>query len=363
MRIVLVSSLERGGPVEQALLLAAGLVERGHSVALACATSEVAERATAAGAEAAVIPLERPLDIRGGRAVHRFAQGADVVHGLDRRSGLWVRLLPPRRPCRRVFTIHGLPDEYLPPPVGRERPGPRAVLAYRCLDPWLSRRADALVVPSRAVARLLSSRLGFPAGRIHVIPNGVAEVAPAPVSSDGLVGTLSVLDPVKGLDVFLRAAARLAEQRPELRFGLFGTGPDEARLHGLAATLGLAGRLEAPGHLPAAQALARLRVFVLSSHMENAPMALLEAMAAGIPAVATEVGGVPEIVSNGTAQLVPPGDDAALAGAIARLLDDPDLARRQAEEARRLVRERFGAGDNADATLALYERLLAGTGR
>jgi glycosyltransferase involved in cell wall biosynthesis len=357
VRIVLVSSLERGGPVEQALLLATGLVERGHSVAVACATPQVAERATAAGAEAGVVPLARPLDVRGGRAVRRFARGADVVHGLDRRSGLWVRLLPPRRPCRRVYTIHGLPDEYLPPPVGRERPGPRAVLAYRCLDPWLARRADALVVPSHAVARLLNSRLGFPAGRIHVIPNGVARVSPGPPGE--LVGTLSVLHPVKGLDVFLRAAARLAARRPELRFGVFGTGPEEAALQRLAAALGLTERLEAPGHVPAPDALARLRVFVLSSYMENAPMALLEAMAAGIPAVATDVGGVPEIVSNGTAQLVPPGDDAALAGAIARLLDDPHLARRQAQAARRLVGERFAAGANADAMLALYERLMA----
>lgn len=359
MRIVLVSSLERGGPVEQGLLLAAGLVERGASVRFASATAEVAERAAAAGAEAAVVPLERPLDVHGGRAVRRFARGADVVHGLDRRSGLWIRLLPPPRPCRRVYTIHGLPDEYLPRPLGRERPGPRAVLAYRCVDPWLARRADALVVPSRAVARLLSSRLGFPADRIHVIPNGVDAVASGPFPSDGLVGTLSVLHPVKGLDLFLRAAARLAAERPGLRFGLFGAGPEERALQGLAATLGLTERLEAPGHVLAAEALARLRVFVLSSHMENAPMALLEAMAAGVPAVATAVGGVPEIVSDGTAQLVPPGDEVALAAAIAQLLDDPELSRRQAEAARRLVSERFGAGANADATLALYQALVA----
>jgi glycosyltransferase involved in cell wall biosynthesis len=358
VRVVLVSSLERGGPVEQGLLLAAGLVERGVSVALVSASPEMAERAAATGAEPAVIPLERPLDLRGGRAVRAFARGADVVHGLDRRSGLWVRLAPPRRPCRRVYTVHGLPDEYLPEPVGRARPGARAVLAYRGVDAWLARRADALVVPSNAVAGLLSARLGFPADRIHVIPNGVGHVVPG--AGGELVGTLSVLHPVKGLDVFLRAAARLAARRPELRFGLYGAGPEEARLHSLARALGLTGRLEAPGHVPAPDALARLRVFVLSSYMENAPMALLEAMAAGIPVVATTVGGVPEIASNGTAQLVPPGDDAALAAAIERLLDDPELSRRQAEAARRLVRERFGAGTNADATLALYERLVAG---
>jgi glycosyltransferase involved in cell wall biosynthesis len=359
VRVVLVSSLERGGPVEQGLLLARGLTERGAAVRMACATPEVAERAAAAGAEPAVIPMRHPLDARGAGAVRRFAHGADVVHGLDRRSGLWARVAPPLRPCRRVYTIHGLPDEYLPPPAGRARPGPRAVLAYRFVDPLLARRADALVVPSRAVARVLAARLRFPAARMYVIPNGVAPRSGAAPSGD-LVGTLSVLHPVKGLDVFLRAAARLAGERPELRFGLYGAGPEGPALERLAAGLGLNGRLEAPGHVPAAEALSRLRVFVLSSHMENAPMALLEAMAAGIPVVATEVGGVPEIVGDGTAQLVPPGDDAALAEAVARLLDDPALARQQAEAARRLVEERFSADANAEATLALYERLVAG---
>jgi glycosyltransferase involved in cell wall biosynthesis len=359
VRVVLVSTLERGGPVEQGLLLAAGLAGRGVTVAMACATGEVAERAAAAGARSETIPLRRPLDARGMRAVRRFARGADVVHGLDRRAGLWARVAPPPRPCRRVHTIHGLPDEYLPPPAGRARPGLRATLAYRVLDPLLARRADALIVPSRAVAGVLTSRLGFPAGRIHVIPNGVAPAGAVPTSGD-LVGTVSVLHPVKGLDVFLRAAARLAERRPELRFGLYGAGPEGPTLERLAASLGLDGRLEAPGHVPAAEALSRLRVFVLSSYMENAPMALLEAMAAGVPVVATAVGGVPEIVSEDTAQLVPPGDEAALAGAVARLLDDPELAREQAAAARRVVEERFPATANADATLALYERLLAG---
>jgi glycosyltransferase involved in cell wall biosynthesis len=359
VRVVLVSSLERGGPVEQGLVLAQGLTERGVGVRMACATAAVAERAAAAGAEPAVIPLAHPLDARGAGAVRRFARGADVVHGLDRRSGLWARVAAPRRPCRRVYTIHGLPDEYLPPPAGQARPGPRAVLAYRWVDPLLARRADALVVPSRAVAALLASRLRFPAERIHVIPNGVAHRADGGAAGE-LVGTLSVLHPVKGLDVFLRAAARLADDRPELRFGLYGAGPEGPGLERLAAELGLNGRLEAPGHVPAAEALARLRVFVLSSYMENAPMALLEAMASGIPVVATAVGGVPEIVSDGTAQLVPPGDEAALAEAVGRLLDDPALAHRQAEAARRLVEERFSAAANAEAMLALYERLVAG---
>jgi glycosyltransferase involved in cell wall biosynthesis len=102
-----------------------------------------------------------------------------------------------------------------------------------------------------------------------------------------------------------------------------------------------------------------MAVFVLSSYMENAPLALLEAMAAGVPLVATRVGGVPELVPEGTGLLVGPGDPAALAAAIRRLLDDPALARTQAEAARRHAEAGGGAAAMVDRTLALYKQLSA----
>jgi glycosyltransferase involved in cell wall biosynthesis len=86
---------------------------------------------------------------------------------------------------------------------------------------------------------------------------------------------------------------------------------------------------------------------------------LLEAMAAGVPAVATRVGGINEIATGDTAQLVPAGDDAALAEAIGRLLDDPQMRTRQARAARERVLARFTARDCGRATLELYRRLLA----
>jgi glycosyltransferase involved in cell wall biosynthesis len=109
--------------------------------------------------------------------------------------------------------------------------------------------------------------------------------------------------------------------------------------------------------VPTEEALARLRIFVLCSYMENSPMSLLEAMAAGIPVVATAVGGIPEIVSDGAGVLVPAGDEAALADAIASLLDDPRRARELGDAGRRRVLERFTAAGNARAMLGLYERL------
>jgi glycosyltransferase involved in cell wall biosynthesis len=352
MKLGLVSTLARGGPVEHTVTLAGGLAARGVEVLAVCATPEVAARLAAAGARAAVIPLRHQLDAGSGRRVRRALAGVDVVHGQDRRAGLWTRLLPPAG-AARVYTVHGLPEPYLPPPAGSARPGLRARLAYRGVDALLARRADAVITVSRAVERELVERLGWPAERITVIPNGVELGAPLPARGE-LVGTLTSFAPVKGLDVLLDAAAAL----PSAGFAIFGEG-DSAALRERARALGLDGTVAFPGHVPAREALSRMAVFVLSSHMENAPLALLEAMAAGVPVVATRVGGVPELVPEGTGLLVEPGDAAALAAAIGRLLDDPALAHAQAEAARRHVEAGGGAGAMVDRTLALYEGLLA----
>jgi len=352
MRVGLVSTLARGGPVEHTVTLAGGFAARGHDVLAVCATPALAERLAAVGARAAVIPLRHQLDVGGARRVRRALAGVDVVHGQDRRAGLWTRVLPPAG-AQVVYTVHGLPEPYLPPPAGSERPGLRARLAYRGVDALLARRAGAIVTVSRAVERELVQRLGWPAERITVIPNGVA-LDPVLPERGELVGTLTSFAPVKGLDVLLDAARQL----PAARFALFGEG-DASALETRARALGLDGRVTFPGAVPARAALAQMSVFVLSSYMENAPLALLEAMAAGVPVVATRVGGVPELVPEGTGELVEPGDPAALAAAIARLLGDPALASARAGAARRHVEASGGADAMVDRTLALYESRLA----
>ena len=363
MRIVLVTSLERGGPVEQALLLARGLAAEGDEVLVTCANEELAARFAVDGVRAEVAPMRHQLDVAGARRVWRLARGAEVVHAHDRRAGLWVRLGPrPSSAGIRVYTVHGIPEQYHPPPAGPERPGWKARLAYEYFDSALCRRVDQLVVPSRAVAEDLVRRLRFPRERITVVPNGI-ELPAEPSPPGELIGTMSVLEPYKGIDVWLRAAAELAERRPELRFAAFGSGSQRDDLGRLARELGLEGRLEWPGFVPTAEALGRLRVYVLSSYWENAPMALLEAMAAEVPVVASAVDGVPEIVDESVAQLFPAGDHGALAAAVERLLSDDSLREAQVRAARRRVEERFTARANAQAMRELYERLLASRSR
>jgi glycosyltransferase involved in cell wall biosynthesis len=357
LRIGLLTSLARGGPVEHALVLAGELAARGHEVRALCATEELAARFAGAGAEPRVVPLRHGVDLKGAAAMRRELRGLEVLHAHDRRSALWLRLLP--RPAARavlVQTVHGLPDPYLPPPAGPERPGLRATLAYRGLDAKLAWRCDAVVTPSAAVAGVLDRSLGYPSSRLVVIPNGV-ELRGGAAGGGEAVGTLSVLEPVKGLDTFLDAAAALAGEHPGVPFVINGTGSEEARLRRRGREL-LGDRVAFPGHVPAADALGGLRILVVSSVMENAPMSLLEAMAGGVPVVATTVGGIPELAPPGTAELVPPGDAAALAAAIGRLLDDPERAREQAARALAHVEAHLSAGAMTGRIEALYNRLM-----
>jgi glycosyltransferase involved in cell wall biosynthesis len=359
MRVLLVSTLERGGPVEQALLLSRGLARAGASVSVTCANAELAERFAVDGVRATVLPLRSQADGIGAARIWRLARGVDVVHAHDRRAGLWTRIGPrPRRGGIRVYTVHGLPEPYHPAPVGQEHPDWRARLLYRVLDARLCARADAVVVPSATVANDLIARLGYPAGKLTVIPNGI-ELPPFAPTGGELIGTFSLLEPVKGIDIFLRAAARLAETHPDWRFATFGSGSQAGQLEALTHELGLGERVTLAGYVPASQALPQLRVYVLCSYAENAPLALLEAMASGVPVVATAVGGIPEIVDDSVARLVRAGDPVALAGAIEETCADPAATAARVRAARTRVQERFTAERNAHEMATLYKRLLA----
>jgi glycosyltransferase involved in cell wall biosynthesis len=363
VKVVLVTSLERGGPIEQALLLSRGLARGGCSVLVTCANEQLAERFAVDGVRAEVAPLRHQADARGAARVWKLARGAAVIHAHDRRAGLWTRIGPrPSRRGIRVYTTHGLPEPYLPPPVGPERAGLRAKLLYRGLDAGLSTRCDAIVVPSQAIAEELIKRVGYPRGKVVVVPNGIELPAGEPAAGE-LIGTLSLLEPVKGLESFVRAASNLAERHPEWRFVAYGTGSAAESLHALSHELGLDGRMAWPGFVPAQQALESLRVYVICSYMENAPLSLLEAMASGVPVVASAVGGIPEIVDESVARMIQPGDPQGLADAIELTCTDAPATARRTRAARARVEERFTAERNARSISELYARLLADNGR
>jgi glycosyltransferase involved in cell wall biosynthesis len=339
VKVALVTSIPYGGPVEHAVLLARDLVRLGVSVSAVAADPAVAARFADAGARAAVLPLRSPGDWTGAVRVHRFVRGADVVHSHDRRGGLWVRL-GPSHGALRVHTLHGLPEPYL-----EGRPGLKGRVAYGGLERALAARTDVLIAPSHAAARLLSERIGYRLEDIAVVPNGV-DLPPEPFTPGALVGTLSAHEPVKGLDVFLAAVPLVLARRPGTRFVIYGTGSLERELR--AGARALPG--DFPGHVPAPEALRSLAVLALPSYMETSGLALLEAMAAGIPAVASRVGGIEETAPPGAATLVAPGDPAALAEAILALLDDPSA---QVQAGRAAAAERT-ATRTAERMLEVY---------
>lgn len=246
---------------------------------------------------------------------------------------------------------------------------------------WLDRRhlalMDHVVCVSDGQAAKVRRWCRVPERRLSVIRNaarpavferaGAADPAalrgffPGDIPVSNVVVAAGRLSPEKGFDVLTDAAAEVVRAEPSTGFVLFGEGAMRADLERRVAALGLAGRFVLPGFrddldslLPAAD------VAVLPSFTEGLPNVALEASAAGVPVVATAVGGTPEVVADReTGLLVPPADPAALAAALLTLLRDPATRSRMGAAGRRRMRERFTFAAQADAYLALFARFCS----
>jgi glycosyltransferase involved in cell wall biosynthesis len=174
------------------------------------------------------------------------------------------------------------------------------------------------------------------------------------------VGVVANLRPVKGLDVLLDAATRLAPIYPQVQFRVAGDGPLRTGLVAQAATRGLQDRLHFLGSVQDIPAfLGGVDIGVLCSHAEGMPNSVLEYMAAGRPVVATSVGAVPEMIEDGIhGLLVSPGDSLALAESIGRLVADPGLASRLGQQARQRVLERYTRQAMVQRFEVFYRSLL-----
>lgn len=202
-----------------------------------------------------------------------------------------------------------------------------------------------------------------PRARVEVVPNAVPLPQPAPavaLAEPGRILFLGRLEAQKGVGELLDAAARLAPRFPRLRLVLGGEGSHDW-VRRRAAELGIADRIELPGWLDAGARdgeLARCWLFCLPSHAEGLPMAMLEAMAAARPVLASRVGAVPEAVRDGVdGLLVPPCDAGALAAALACLLGDPALHARLAQAARMRIEREYSTEVVCGRLAALYRQL------
>jgi len=240
------------------------------------------------------------------------------------------------------------------------------------LERWTVSLVDRVVAVSEAVRRYMVEQARIPAEKILVIRNGVdpsrfrvrrgefrqREGIPA---DRLLVTTVGRLHEQKGLGGLLEAARLVVSERPEVRFLVVGEGPQRRELLRLRDRFGLEEHVRFLGFRPdVPQILADSDVFVLPSLWEGLAIALLEAMAAGLPVVVTDVEGVREVVTDGeTGLVVPPADDGALVAALGRLLSDPGLRKRLALAGHEQVARHFGWEKVVSDTMALYDTLLS----
>lgn len=173
------------------------------------------------------------------------------------------------------------------------------------------------------------------------------------------VGMVANLRTVKGIDIFIQAAARVASMNPDVRFTIAGGG-DTTPWRTLADECGAGDRLSFAGAIADVPAfLSKLDIAVLSSRSEGMPNVVLEYMAAGRPIVATDVGGCGDLITDDVdGLLVPPGNPEALAAAVNRLLADPSMSHRLSCEAHRRVRDEFTEDLEVRRHQQLYERLM-----
>lgn len=232
------------------------------------------------------------------------------------------------------------------------------------LHRWVLRRADAVTVNSPAIAARLIDQGTLPSPRVILIQNGIDlhRFRPSsPAARPATVMTLGNLRPEKGHADFVEAAGLVHERFPHAAFEVWGDGPLRRTLQAHINRLGLDGVVALHGETSQPElVLGRAGIFVLPSRSEATSNVLLEAMATGLPVLATRVGGTPWVIEDEVSGLlVPPGDPAALGKAIIRLLESPDFANALAERAISVVRDRYGIDAMVTSIESGYRTLLA----
>ncbi len=358
--LLLVTLGERGGAQSYVASLLPAVTERFETTLAAHGYGPLSDAASAIGVE--FVPLRhvrRALnpwqDVLGLVELVRLIrrQRPDILHASSSKAGVlgrlagWLAGVP-----IRIFTAHGW-----------------AFAAYSGVPSRLYRLADRSMRPITSVIICVAEyeRLaGVAAGvclpeQTVVIPNAVdVSALPRAAPRGGVVELISVgrLRAPKDLITLVRALARL--ERGSFRASLVGDGPDRPMIEAELNRLGLAESVRFLGdRSDVAELLAGGDLFVCSSRSEGMPVSILEAMAVGLPVVASAVGGVPEIIDDGrTGLLVAPGAVAPLADALARLIGDRALRERMGRAGRKAALDRYDLPRFRDAHLELYRRLL-----
>lgn len=329
------------------------------------------------GVEVAFVGLDNPAAAPDPFYAELAASGIHLVrltNNRDVQPGLAVDLARAVRSFRpdllHTHLVHA--DVY-----GALVPGPALVSTKHNDDPFrtgpfrhverlLARRARRVIAITEALRRFNIERIGLPAAKVEVVHYGLDRL-PEPWAENleiGVPGDARVLLSVarlarqKGVDVAVRALARVREAEPRAVLVVLGEGPERAALEGLAASLGVGPALFLPGRVGDVAAwYRRAEVVVHPARWEGFGLALLEGMLAARPVVASRVSSAPELVEDGhTGLLVPPDDPEALGAAVTRLLAEPALAAAYGQAGLARARVEFSVARMAERTLSIYER-------
>jgi glycosyltransferase involved in cell wall biosynthesis len=345
------------GGAEQVLYLLRGLRERGVQSALVCREGSALAGAAAPLADLYPMPMTGDLDVRIISGMRRCIRSCrpDLVHlhsriGADVMGGIACRL------------------EGIPVVHSRRQDNPEHRLAVALKY----RLHDRVIAISRGIGNVLLSE-GLPRAKLRVVRSAVdwvrfarpcrrievcASLGVLPQAR--LVGVVAQLIERKGHRFLIETLAPVVSEFPDLRVVFFGKGPAEKDLRRRIAVAGLGDhillggfRKDLPDILPC------LELLVHPATMEGLGVSLLQAASAGVPAIASDAGGMPEAVRDGVnGLLVPPGDVAALGRAVSTLLRDRELARRLGEGGQQLMRREFSVDAMVEGNLAVYRELV-----
>jgi glycosyltransferase involved in cell wall biosynthesis len=355
---ILLTSFDAGGTERQMSELIRRLDRERFALQVACFRREGAWLAPVeeAGIPITAFPLGSLTSAHAVRQLRAFAgwcrehrlqvlQTCDMYGNIFGLAGAALARVPVRIGSRRGIVS----------PTGRQ-----SLLALQRLGYMAAHR---IVANSAAAADRLAAE-GVPRKKIVIIPNGIdlePFTAPRTRSATPVVTTVANLRPGKGHDVLLSAAVRVLRERPDARFQFVGDGPLRSQLEADAAHLGIAHAVTFLGYRRDIATLLRdSTVFAFPSLMEAFPNGVMEAMAAELPVVATDVGGIPELIEherNGL--LVPAGDDVALAAGIVRLLTSPAEAAVLAAAGRQTIEQRYSFARMVQEFESLYQGAVA----
>lgn len=363
MRILHVFRTPVGGLFRHVRDLARGQAERGHDVGILCDSRSGGETAVRLLQDIAPlcslgiarIPISRLPglgDLSGIVQCRRHAAAIrpDIIHCHGAKGGLHGRIAAWSLGLASVYTPHGGSLHYAwSSPAGA---------AFLAAEKLLARIGSGMLFVCDFERETFDRQIGIGGKPTAVVHNGLwpDEFAPAIPSADAadllFLGDMRML---KGVDVLLEALSILNRDR-HVTACLIGDGPDLDRFRSLAQSLGLSDKVRFPGRMSAREAFGQGRILVMPSRAESFPYVVLEACAAGVPLIASRVGGIPEVLTP--ANMVIPGDAAALAGRLALALDDPaSLARGAAATRERLSRD-FTVAAMVDAILRSYAQLI-----